>query len=394
MGAPRVRLAGWSPRWASLLLGAVAVSLSCGGGENGSTAVAPTIPRPAPRQLTGLEVVAERTAVRVGQVLGPLVAYGRYDDGTTGTVGAAWTSSHPGVLEVAEDGAVAGISVGVAEVSASFEGLTDALDFAVDEPTPRATRDQPDDFDGPQIHAVYALPSDIDDEKLDRYGDIARSFEAMQDWLSEEIGYRLRLDTHDGELDVTYLRLHFTPLEGDGTSTDLIHALDEAVRDGIGHSGQKIYAIYYAGRNAGQCGTANLAGPNAAVYVHREGCSSTLPGAKPGVVSTYEAVMVHEILHAIGAVPDCAPNRGASVHVQDSPEDLMYAGAERGTRSEEALIDFGRDDYFGHGRADCLDTANSRFWELVGPGRPALRAPRSERIDIPAADWPLRCELH
>ena len=394
MGAPRVRLAGWSPRWASLLLGAVAVTLSCGGGENGSTAVAPTIPRPAPRQLTGLEVVAERTAVRVGQVVGPLVAYGRYDDGTTGTVGAAWTSSHPGVLEVAEDGAVAGISVGVAEVSASFEGLTDALVFAVDEPTPRATRDQPDDFDGPQIHAVYALPSDIDDENLDRYGDIARSFEAMQDWLSEEIGYRLRLDTHDGELDVTYLRLPFTPLEGAGTSTDLIHALDEAVRDAIGHSGQKIYAIYYAGRNAGPCGTANLAGPNAAVYVHREGCSSTLPGAKPGVVSTYEAVMVHEILHAIGAVPDCAPNRGAGVHVQDSPEDLMYAGAERGTRSEEALIDFGRDDYFGHGRTDCLDTANSGFWERVGSGRAALRVPRSERIDIPAADWPLRCELH
>ena len=393
MGAHRIRLAGWSPRRASLLLGAVAFTLSCGGGENGSTPVAPTTSRPAPRQLTGLEVVAERTAVRVGEVLGPLVAYGRYDDGTTGTVGATWTSSDPGVLEAAEDGAVTGIGVGVAEVSASFEGLTDALDFAVDEPTPRATRNQPDDLDGPQIHVVYALPSDVDDGNLDRYGDIARSFEAMQDWLSEEIGYRLRLDTHDGALDVTYLRLPFTHQEGDGTTTDLIQVLGEAVRDAIGDSGQKIYAIYYAGRNARLCGTANLPGPNAAVYVHREGCSSTLPGAKPGVVSTYEAVMVHEILHAFGAVPQCAPNRGTSAHVQDSPEDLMYAGAERGTRGEEALIDFGRDDFFAHGRTDCLDTANSGFWERVGPGRAALRVPRSERIDIPAADWPLRCGL-
>ena len=59
--------------------------------------MSPTTPPPAPprppRTLTGLEPFAPRTDIRVGQKIGPLVAYGNYDDGTTGTVNAEWTST-------------------------------------------------------------------------------------------------------------------------------------------------------------------------------------------------------------------------------------------------------------------------------------------------------------
>ena len=375
------------------LLPAVLFVLSCGGDDNTGTSVTPTAPRPAARQLTGLEIVAERTAIRLGQVVGPLVAYGRYDDGTTGTLDAAWTSSDPTVIAVGEDATVSGVGVGEAEVTATFENITETLDFEVEGANLRTTRDQPDDISGPQIHVVYALPSDIEDGNLDRYGDIARSFEAIQNWLSEEIGVRLRLDTHGGELDVTFLRLPFTHQEGDGRSGSLIQDLAEAVTDAIGYSGNKIYAIYYAGRAAGVCGSAQVGGPYGAVYVHREGCSNSSPGMDPEVASTYEGVMVHELLHAYGAVASCAPHQGGGAHVQDDPEDVMYAGTEREPRSE-AVIDVARDDYFGHGRANCLDTAESPFWEPVDSRRAWSRGARSSRIQIPAADWPLRCALH
>ncbi len=376
-----------------LLAAAVLLTLSCGGGENSGTPVAPTTPRPPPRQLTGLEVFVERTQIRVGQAVGPLVAYGQYDDGTTGSVNATWTSSDPAVAEVAEDGIVTGVSAGVVEINATFESFTETVDFEVDEPNPRNTRDQPDDTSGPQIHVVYALPSDVEDGNLDRYGDIARSFAAIQNWLSEDIGYRLLLDTYGGDLDVTFLRLPFTHQEGDGRSGSLVFDLEQAIRDSIGIAPNKIYAVYYGGRSAGVCGSANLGGPVGAVYVHRDGCSNSSPGMDPEVASTYEGVMVHELLHVYGAVASCAPHQGGGAHVQDDPADVMYAGTEREPRAE-ALVDVGRDDYFGHGRADCLDTANSRFWERVESRRAWSPGRRSSHVDIPVADWPLRCELH
>ena len=392
MRADRFRLARRSPRRASLLFGAVVFTLSCGGGEDSGKQVAPTTPRPTPRQLTGLEIAAERTAIRVGQVTGPLIAYGRYDDGTTGTVEAAWASSDPAIIGVGEDTTVIGIGVGEAEVSASFEDFTSALAFQVNEPNPRASRDRPDDFDGPQIHAVYAIPSDVEDGNLDRYGVIATSFEAIQNWLSDEIGHRLRLDTNGGELDVTFLRLPFTHEEGDGRGRSLIVDLEQAVAESIGVAPDKVYAVYYAGRASGFCGSAGLGGPVGALYLGDENCSSTSPGRDPEVASTYEAVMVHELLHVFGAVASCAPHSTEGSHVSDDATDLMYSGAER-SPLHEAVTDVGRDDYFGHGREDCLDAVSSRYWERVDARRVAARGAPRPRLDIPLGDWPLRCGL-
>ena len=368
-------------------------ALSCGAGDDGATPTAPTAPTAAPRELIGLEIFAERTAIRVGQVVGPLAAYGRYDDGTTGEVSATWSSSDPTAVGVAEDATVTGVSAGAAELSATFESFAATVNFEVEEPNPRTTRDQPDDFTGPQIHAVYALPGDVEDGNLDRYGDIARSFEAIQNWLSEEIGYRLRLDTFGGEVDVTFLRLPLTDQEGEDPSSFVSNDLEQAIADAIGIAPDKTYAVYYAGRSAGVCGSAPLGGRSAAVFVHGEGCSNSSPGMDPEVASTYEAMMVHELLHAFGAVSSCAPNYVEGSHVSDDPEDLMYSGVERGVRSG-AAIDAARDDYFGQGREDCFDTADSLFWEKVEFRRPASRGPQSSRVQIPMVDWPLRCGLH
>ena len=369
---------------ATLLLFGAALALSCGGGD-GDTAVAPQAPDAAPRQLTGLEIVAGRSSLRVGQTIPSLVAYGLYDNGTTGTLAATWSSSDEAVASVDPEGVVTGEGVGVAEITATFETFSASVDFEVLDPEERSTRDRPDDFDGPQIHAVYAVPNDWEDRNFDRWGDIATSFEAIQNWLAEELGYRLRLDTHGGELDVSFVRLSFTHQEGDGSYGPLNGILAD-IRDQVGVSPDKLYAVYYDGRSSGLCGSAPLGGEVAAVYL---ACSDARLGADPDEVSTFEAVMVHELFHAFGAVASCAPNYVEGSHVRDDAADLMYTASDRLSR-DQSVIDVARDDYFGHGRSDCVDTARNRFWEPL-PGGPVARLSLAPRVRIPAGDWPIRC---
>lgn len=377
-------------RWAAPL---VLLGLACGGGEGNQTPVTPGTPRVSPKELRGLEVTLARNDLRVGQVTGPALAYGRYDDGTTGVVEGVWTSSDPSVVEVAEDGTLTGVALGRATVSASFEEFGDSLDLEVLAPSPRYDRDQPDELAGPQIHVVYALPSDAHDGDLDRYGDIERSFDAIQHWLVSEIGQRLRLDTAGGRLDVTFLRLSFTAQEGEERGDSLIQDLGGAVRDRFGAAPDKAYAVYYAGRSGDLCGSASVESRVAVAFVHAEGCSPRAVGGDREAASTYEAVMVHELLHVFGAVPECAADRlETSAHVGTSVEDLLYAGPEW-SGHDAVVIDAGRDDYFGHGRPDCPDTAASEFWEPVSAAEPRVPGVKPPRPVIPSEDWPVRCGL-
>lgn len=357
---------------------------SCGGG------VSPTTPPPAPprppRALTGLDLFAPRTDIRVGQKVGPLVVYGTYDDGTTGTVNAEWTSSNPGVVAIDEEGFAEAIAPGTAVLTATFEGFELDLDFVVEDPNPRSTRDRPDDISGPQVHFVYAVPSDWEDLNRDRFGEIERSVAGIQNWLPQEIGQRLRVDTYQGRPDVSFLRLPFTHQEGDGTAGGTVGDVLRAARS-LEITGDKILAVYYEGRVAGVCGSAPLFGRGGAVYLS---CSDGELGIDEETVSTFEVVMVHELFHVFGAVASCSPNYIEGSHVQDAENDLMFAGADREPRGGETFIDVGRDDYYGHGRPDCLDVSRSRFLE---PASGIAAGSRTVEVRLLPGDWPLRCEL-
>ena len=381
--------------WGVLLLFPVLASLSCGGGDSAGTPVTPSAPRP-PRQLIGMEIFAEQTSIRIGQMLGPLIVYGEYDDGTSGTLNVTWTSSDPSVAEVAEDGSVTGNGVGRASVTATFEAFTASIDLEVDEANVRTTRNQPDDIAGPQIHVIYALPSDGEDLSFDRYGDIARSFEQIQGWLMDDIGYRLRLDTHDGELDVSFLRLSATDQEIRGAGVfDVVDVIGTAIAAQVGHDADKLYAVYYYGQSAFG-GLANFGERLAITMVDPTSPNLYAPGRYPGGVGGWEAIMVHELFHVFGAVPTCAPNEGQGFHVTDSTRDLMFAGiVDDPTEAVGSVaIDVGRDDYFQHGRSDCLDIADSRFWERVGPARAASGVAGSRGAPLLPHDPPFRCGLH
>ena len=130
-------------------------------------------------------------------------------------------------------------------------------------PTERSLEDRPDDFTGPQIHAIYAVPKDRPDRQRDMDGRIAASLSSVQNFLrfttvSEAIldpdaaGLRfksrstapqiLRVDTYLKGLDVSYARLDLKDAEirGDDAYDPLI---EELQKKGFNRSGKEIRGL-------------------------------------------------------------------------------------------------------------------------------------------------------
>jgi hypothetical protein len=243
----------------------------------------------------------------------------------------------------------------------------------------RATADRADERSGGQLHLFYVLPSDGTDRALDTNGTIAGSFASVHAWLRQQTeGRGLRLDTFLGEPDITFFQLP----ESDAN----VSAMNERVRDHIelrlGEAGLlapgKVYLAYYDGASTFACGGGawppSLPGRVAALYLN-----GTPPGAAPCNTNPFrgrfdapgywEFSGLHELLHTIGIVGECAPHHTRAGHVSDSPADLMYAGNEPW---RPARLDVGRDDYYAHDVAGCLDLADSPFMDT----QPEIRRPR------------------
>jgi hypothetical protein len=85
-------------------------------------------------------------------------------------------------------------------------------------------------------------------------------------------------------------------------------------------------------------------------------------------------VAIHELVHALGAVSGAAPHHCSDGHVCDVPNDLLNASLS-GTELEAAVLDGGRDDYYGH-QGSWSDVQDSLFLErLDSPDRGAPSSP-------------------
>jgi len=244
-----------------------------------------------------------------------------------------------------------------------------SLSLEVEFPT---TRDRTlfDQVDQPEegenlVHLVYVLPSDGLDEKWDINGTIESIAASMQSWLRERSPVEgLRFDSIDGVLDITFVRLKASLTQISQavvTSAPLMEGLMEAGLD----DPKKIYAAWVP--FAGRAGDLN---PICGSQSDRDGVKFSFTfferhdDPEPNHCLSQDTIMLHEVFHALGAVSPCAPNYlGQSSnlpkgHVNDDPNDLMYGGDELGVMIE---LDKDRDDYFGHGLANCTDLADSPF---------------------------------
>jgi hypothetical protein len=234
------------------------------------------------------------------------------------------------------------------------------------------------------VEAVYVVPNDAVDRGLYHDGTIQMSIGAAQRWLMQQTNGRgLRVVCAGNEPAVAFHRLAVSEAAvwGAPDPHELIsHELEAAGFD----DPTRIYALYYDGALRDYCGAAHYPpttpGRVALLTVKAGGtCEVGFPASvdEPGPV---EFRMVHEVFHALGAVPACAPHRHGA-HVTDDRRDVMYTGPGR---QYPAVLDAGRDDYFGHGRPGCVDLADSLFLHPSPPGAlppPGWPTPRAVTHD-------------
>ena len=184
----------------------------------------------------------------------------------------------------------------------------------------RVTTDRPDDFSGPQIHVVYAVAADGEDFELDTSGKIVEMVGNMQDFLAERIDQVFRIDTFEGQPDITFVR--FTDWdESDLLDLSIFHqglqktipvvnpaTLRQALDQEIETDHDKYYAVFYTfdwGLDY-ITGSANVEGQLAGAYIS----STEWARFDPYLQIVYEVTMIHEVFHLMGAVAACAPNPG------------------------------------------------------------------------------------
>ena len=319
---------------------------------------------------------------------GEVYTAGRFDAPCfTGNDAVAWRSSATTVATVRRGrsefyaheaaGVVQSVGLGQATVTVTFKGHSASLALDVVSGagvTDRATTDRPDDISGAQIHFVYAVPVDAEDDAYDRAGDIAWIADRMQEWLRVEAGMAWRFDTYNGRLDVSFLPIQWQGQRDLGTILqDFQDALE--AREGRPLNPQKKYAVFFdyddaqgvfpvSGVASGNLALTHVSGP---YHEHLAG------------------IAIHEIIHTFGAVASCAPNVTGRGHVDDSPVDIMATGGIIGN-----VLDWGKDDYFRHENAGCLDIADTPYWER-STGDAGFRATSDARAGHSRWSIPLRC---
>lgn len=254
--------------------------------------------------------------------------------------------------------------------------------------------DQADGFDGPQVKPILLLPLDGDDRGLDVGPEILRSVEAIDAWFARQAGRRLRWDRANGNPDVGFVRSRFRASELRATDGRLDRAKVLASLVEAGFEAQhKCHAVWYDGpTNSGALACSELTraqDPTAGLaLLDVRACAGAAFGAEDRSFQQGEAFMAHELLHALGAVPACAP-RHEGGHVSGGGDDLMRPLPPVAA----PLLDPGSDDYFGHGQEGCLDLARSPFFT---PADPRVQGPfgfaRSAALPSEAQALPLRVQ--
>jgi hypothetical protein len=238
-----------------------------------------------------------------------------------------------------------------------------------------STSDRPDEVSGYQVHFVYALPSDGTDDFLDINGRIELSANAMNDWLANATGgSRLRYDTYDGNLDISFMQLDYTADEVSRLGLGVLALMDYEIKVRGFDTSRKLYVVYYDGQfvsQEGYCGLANYPPDGAGVtavlllraYIPRfdQPCPRQFTNS-PDFTGFYEMTILHEVMHLMGIAPACGTNVSAG-HVTDSQQDLMYGEYDGSYSPLYTVLDHDNDDYYLHGIPGCLDFSKSVFLE-------------------------------
>ncbi len=189
--------------------------------------------------------------------------------GCAGRAPAVPEENDAGILDVATD---------VARHDANDIGIRDgdpesSVDAAL---AVRTTVDRADDHaDVYQMHVLYVEPADrVAAPALDQDGTLRHAVTAFNRWLHARTdGAQFRIDTHQGDIDVTFVKLEVSEaaLALGNTLTPTgprrIHERLEALLTPLFHDPHKMYLVYYDGLSLGTCGDSPLGDHMPMMYI-------------------------------------------------------------------------------------------------------------------------------
>ncbi|MGZ8782458.1 MAG: hypothetical protein ACXWZB_03060 [Gaiellaceae bacterium] len=256
----------------------------------------------------------------------------------------------------------------------------------------------PDATPGFSVHVAYVRAPGTTDRFAELAPRIVGDVTAFDAWWRGQDPTRMpRFDLFPapgcasafGSLDLTNLQVP----QGIGGIDGAFQLLREQLATSGLDEPEKVYLVYYDGPT-GQSGNERVCGQgarprNASVpglaIVYLDSCGADSDDLLRPVVA------VHELLHVFGAVSSAAPSACQGGHVCDFPLDLMTA-IVTGEELETHVLDFGRNDYYGH-TGSWTDVQDSVFLErLDSPDRLPPSAitgltVRTDRVGQTFVEW-------
>jgi hypothetical protein len=288
-----------------------------------------------------------------------------------------------------------------AEMSVAYQPTPGSASTPVPAPMgERSYYDRPDDFPGMyQVHVLYVLPAEAEDQERDLDGKFDKTVQATNDWFFEQSGgSKIRYDTYQGQLDITFVELEETSEQiydqsvsqygGAYWIRDVLEA--ELGAMGIFRTGKIYVAMVDIDKHPSTCADAahppDLMGRLAGFYTAAEiEAGWSCPNDEPFGMGNTSADMgvPHEIVHLLGFAASCGSNPTSAEntsHTGDFSNDLMWApdaNSSANWDTDRMALDPGNDDYFKHSLPNCPDLANSAFLDPLPenpetpPGWPA-----------------------
>lgn len=109
----------------------------------------------------------------------------------------------------------------------------------------RAVTDMPDDISRPQVHFLYVMPSDGADGQLDTNGAMEQSIARIETWFVKQTGNQgLRVDTHNGVPDITFVRLPHSSAQATATNPWPLWVMGEDLVAAGFRDPAKVYAAF------------------------------------------------------------------------------------------------------------------------------------------------------
>jgi hypothetical protein len=220
--------------------------------------------------------------------------------------------------------------------------------------------DSPDLTTGRQVHPVVVVPSDGVDNFQAVANRLADDVVSMSAWWTGQDPTRVPRFDQAGFpggtcLDISFLRLPDSSASLRGARNAFTRVVGALQSAGFRNAFKKYY-VYYDGPpvETNVCGTGGgdfSTGPGWSV-VWLSGCSD-VPSDQVGA---------HELVHALGALPDGAPHAcpGDPAHPCDAPLVDILSPQTDGRPLQQQVLDVNHDDYYAH--AGTWDDLQDSGW--------------------------------